>query len=147
MNARGIPPAAQQVLHLLSYPRGRVPHPWLGGTLSWPGQYPIWLVHTPTWLGVFHPHVRDWDTPQKGPGRTSHWGTPKEGTWGQSLGYPPRKDMGPVEVLWDGDGVTPPPPGVNRQTPVKTVPSRRTTYAGGNKTGHFHTILYLLLCR
>ena len=24
------------------------------------------------------------------------------------------------------------PPGVDRQTPVKTVPSRRTTYAGGN---------------
>ena len=24
-----------------------------------------------------------------------------------------------------------PPPGVDRQTPVKTVPSRRTTYAGG----------------
>ena len=21
------------------------------------------------------------------------------------MGYPPRKDMGPVEVLWDGDGV------------------------------------------
>ena len=27
----------------------------------------------------------------------------------------------------------PPPPPVDRQTPVKTVPSRRTTYAGGNK--------------
>ena len=27
--------------------------------------------------------------------------------------------------------LTPPPP-VDRQTPVKTVPSRRTTYAGGN---------------
>ena len=26
----------------------------------------------------------------------------------------------------------PPPPGVNRQTPVKTVPSRRTADAGGN---------------
>ena len=22
----------------------------------------------------------------------------------------PRRDLGPVEVLWDGDGVTPPPP-------------------------------------
>ena len=42
----------------------------------------------------------------------------------------PGKDMGPVEVLWDGDGV-PPPPGVDRQTLVKTVPSRRTTYALG----------------
>ena len=27
----------------------------------------------------------------------------------------------------------PPPPHVDRQTPVKTVPSRRTTYAGGNE--------------
>ena len=27
-----------------------------------------------------------------------------------------------------------PPPPVDRQTPVKTVPSRRTTYAGGNET-------------
>ena len=61
--------------------------------------------------------------------------------------YSPRKDMEPVEVLWDmepvevlwdGDGGTPqkvhgtggsimgwrwgtrPPPGINRQTPVKT---------------------------
>ena len=36
-----------------------------------------------------------------------------------------------MEVLWDGDGV-PPSPHVNRQTPVKTVPSRRTTFVGGN---------------
>ena len=50
----------------------------------------------------------------KGP-RSSHWGTP-------------RKDMGPVKVLWDGDGVT--PPGVDRWAPVKTVPSHGTTYAG-----------------
>ena len=31
-----------------------------------------------------------------------------------------------------GGTQTPPPPPVDRQTPVKTVPSRRTTYAGGN---------------
>ena len=37
--------------------------------------------------------------------------------------------MGPVEVLWDGDGA--PPSGEDRHTPVKTVPSGRTTYAGG----------------
>ena len=43
--------------------------------------------------------------------------------------------------LWSGPGTPPPrrggsgpgtPPPVDRQTPVKTVPSRRTTYAGGN---------------
>ena len=33
-----------------------------------------------------------------------------------------------MEVLWDRDGVL---SIVNRQTPVKAVPSRRTTYAGG----------------
>ena len=39
--------------------------------------------------------------------------------------------MGPVEVLWDEDGI----PLLwtdRRQTPVKTLPSRRTTYANGN---------------
>ena len=33
-----------------------------------------------------------------------------------------------------GGGLGTPP--VDRQTPVKTVPSRRTTYAGGNKVQH-----------
>ena len=39
----------------------------------------------------------------------------------------PRLDQ-PIQKseTWD------PPPNVNRQTPVKTVPSRRTLYAGGN---------------
>ena len=52
----------------------------------------------------------------------------------------PRKDMGLVEVLWDGNGVTPLYP-VDRQTPVKTVPSRRTTYAGGK-----HCVIGMILC-
>ena len=39
------------------------------------------------------------------------------------MGYPPRPHLG-----WG----TPPPRNVNRQTPVKTVPFRHTTYAGGN---------------
>ena len=34
---------------------------------------------------------------------------------------PPGKDMGPVEVLWDGDGVI--SLDVGRHTPVKTLPS------------------------
>ena len=44
-----------------------------------------------------------------------------------------------VTYLGRGGGLTlaevgyPPRPGVDRQTPVKTVPSRRTTYAGDNK--------------
>ena len=40
--------------------------------------------------------------------------------------------MGTVAVLWDGDGIH--PPGVDRQTPVKTVPSRRTTYVNSNNS-------------
>ena len=43
----------------------------------------------------------DWGVPIPG------WGYPREGTLDQSLGYPPGKDMGPVEVSWDGDGVPP----------------------------------------
>ena len=59
------------------------------------------------------PHPRPgmgYPTPSSRPG----WGTP------------------PPTQTWDG--VPPPPTNVNRQTPVKTVPSRRTTYAGGNDT-------------
>ena len=37
-------------------------------------------------------------------------------------------------------GPPPPPPPVDRQTPVKTVPSRRTTYAGGNERIKYQTI-------
>ena len=38
--------------------------------------------------------------------------SPQEWTWEQSLGSP-RKDMEPVEVLWDGNEV---PPGKGRGT-------------------------------
>ena len=112
----------------------RVPHPRTGVTrpgilpspvLIWPGGYPIsgWGVpHS----GVPSPHPDlDGGTPRKDM-------APVE-VIGDGDGVLPRKDMGPVEVLWDGDEIPPP---VNRQTPVKTVPSRRTTYAGGNKVSH-----------
>ena len=36
--------------------------------------------------------------------------------------------MGPVEVLGDGNGVTPPPPGGGQS---ENITSRRTAYAGG----------------
>ena len=78
------------------------------------------------------------------------WGTlPLPGT-----GVPPRKGMGPVEVLWDGDGVPTPPPrkgmepevalwdgdGVtplpavwtDRTDACENITSRPTTYVGGN---------------
>ena len=80
------------------------------GTPSWPGWG--WGYPSPGW-GVPHPDLAGrgysflgyplartgvpltlaWVPPIKGPG-TSHWDTPG-------------KDMGPVEVLWDGDGVPP----------------------------------------
>ena len=47
-------------------------------------------------------------------------------------GYPPPPNLRlgpPPPKLRPGT----PPLNVNRQTPVKTVPSRRSTYAGGNK--------------
>ena len=125
MNARGIPPATYLVLHTLSYPPrggggaippgGGISHAWLGvgGTLSQITPHPD--LAGGTHHGVLPIH--EWGTPLgKGPG-TSHWGTP-------------RKDMGPVEVLWDGDGVHPPPPpeGCELTNKLKLLPSD----AGGN---------------
>ena len=51
------------------------------------------------------------------------WGTPPppKRTWDQWKYY--GMEMGYIY---------PPPPHVDKHTPVKTVPSRRTTYAGGN---------------
>ena len=94
-----------------------VPNSWLGVPICGQGRYPSpgqGVSHS--WPGVPHPWLEG----------TLIWGTPSlaGGTpcWGTS-----RKDMGPVEVLWDEDGV--PSPHVNRETPVKTVPSRHTTRA------------------
>ena len=108
--------------------RGAVPHPDLArgathpvlvrGYQSWPGQgVPCHgLPPPPT-----RTEVTPWDW-----GTLQDWDNPWEGTWDQLLGNPPPKghgasgsimewrwgtpsgkDMGPVEVLWDGDGVPP----------------------------------------
>ena len=60
------------------------------------------------WMGVPPCHYwMGYPHPQKGH-RTRHCSTPPlERTWDQWM-----------EVLWDGDGVLPPPPVVNRQTPL-----------------------------
>ena len=58
-------------------------------------------------------------------------GTPPGGS-----GYPPRLPHGILGNVTKHYGIWVPPP-VDRQTPVKTVSSRRTTYAGGNKCS-FH---------
>ena len=59
---------------------------------------------------------------------------PPRGGPGTPQGYPVRYPPGGTRSgTPPGEGTrTPPPPPVDRQTPVKTVPSRRTTYAGGN---------------
>ena len=85
-------------------------HPW--HNLSWWGGVPQ------SWLGRGTPVLARTGYPLSGTGvpPTCDWGTPCLG-----LGYPFQKDMGTVEVLWDGDGVpslcgeqteniTPPPP-------------------------------------
>ena len=93
VNARGIPTAAYHVLHLLSYPgggEGVYPIPGQGEVS--PSWYPLPIL---TWLGRGYPIP--------GLGVPPPWGTPCRDL-GPVIGVPPRKDMGPVEVLWDGDG-------------------------------------------
>ena len=60
------------------------------------------------------------------------------------LGYscPDLAGGGSTHLGWG----TPHPP-VNRQTPVKTVPSRRTAYAGGNIDGRTHFVFVLITTR
>ena len=80
-----------------------------------------WRTPSPSRSGMGHPPTI---RPDMGypPLSDLGWGTPHQ-TW---LGYPPS----PTTIqTWTG---YPPPTTVNRQTPVKTVSSRRTTYAGGD---------------
>ena len=111
MNARGIPTATYQVLHLLP----EVGYPPPGGTTlakSPQGGYPRWGTPQPGLMGG----IQGGGTPSQvgyppaGPG----WGTPPPGwTW---PGYPPCRQT---------DGW------MEGQTRVKILPSRRTTYAVG----------------
>ena len=100
MPGPGVPSSGTRVPHLgLGYPplrTGVLPHLRLEYPPAWDralpprtGVLPVWDWGTPTW---------EWGTPQ--PGTVS---TPQEGTWTSHWGTP-RKDMEPVEVLWDGDG-------------------------------------------
>ena len=94
-------------------PHPGYPHPDLAKGYPIPGWgYPILGTPVLTWAEGTPP----WVTP------IQEWNTSQEGNWDQSLGYPlPQKgpgtshwgthlgkDMGPVKVLWDGDGVPPP---------------------------------------
>ena len=57
VNARGIPTAAYQILHLLSYPGVGVPHPWTGVPHLWIGGtlHPD-LAGVPPWKGPVTSH-------------------------------------------------------------------------------------------
>ena len=110
------------VLHLLSLPGGG------GGRVSCT---PSLAETTPSLTGYSLPHPLSGPgsgSPLPGPGR----GIPLGRDMRPVTGIPPRKDMGPVEVLEMEMGY--PFLSVNRQKPVKIIPSRRTTYAGGNNT-------------
>ena len=135
VNARGILTTAYQVLHLLPYLRG-VPTlrvltlvgrylPWLVGGDYLGQRYLPWGT-SPSWPGWGY---LPW------PGGYLPWpgvpilGYPSVWTW---LGYP-------MHLVLSG---VPPPPGVNRQTHVKTVPYCRPTYTVGNN--NHQTFIYLV---
>ena len=113
----------------VTYPRGVYPILATEGTHSdLAGGYPVLeypLPETgvlPTWDGY-----PTWDS-----------GTPTGRDLGPVTGVPSGKDMGPVEVLWDKDGVTPPP----KQTHTcENITSHRTTDAGSN---NFRVLLGLI---
>ena len=103
VNAIVIPPAAYQVLLLMSNLGGRgVPHPWLGSTpfLTW---------------GV--PHLWLGGLPYPWPGGTLTWGTPshlelghpQEGIWEQLLGYPQKGHDTSGSIMGWRWGNSPPP--------------------------------------
>ena len=115
MNARGIPPATYHVLHLLSYlvctpslawgypnPCWGYPITDQGGTPSMDGEgVPIpgqGVSHLQ--MGVPHPWLGYPQPDLAGVPHPVHTPSPWEETWDQLLGYPPKKDTGPVEVLW-----------------------------------------------
>ena len=69
VNARGIPTAAYQVLHLLSYPGGGgvLPHPWPGATPimgSWSTPHPDLAGGTPSLARGVPPSWPGWGTPR-----------------------------------------------------------------------------------
>ena len=101
--------------------------PWkVHGTRDW-GTHSLWLGGEG---GVFHPGsdcgTHSFHSPGKDLGPETGYPFPWERTWNQRLGYlPPRKDLRPVtrERIWYQKPL---------MDKLKTLPSRRTTYAGGH---------------
>ena len=141
-----------------SLARGRGTYLGVAPILTWPGGTYLGWGGVPTlgggggsctYLGVLLPP--SW--PGQGEGYLP-WGTPHPDLargdtyleWGR--GYlpwvPPCSELaGGGRGTYLGVPPTPPPPpsGVDRQAPVKTVPSHRTTWAGGNQWYKFITFL------
>ena len=84
--------------------------------------YPLSKVGVPPGDGV--PPIQGWGTP---PSKTGSGLPPSKA----GLGTPPHPRLS-QDPPTHPRLVRVPPRNVNRQTPVKTVPSRHTTYAGGN---------------
>ena len=136
-----------------------VPHPWMRLPHLWTWGHPIpgWGIPpsgpnqgTPCLdltgisphldLAGVQPPVRDLGAVTGLP--PASW----EGTWDQSLGYPQKRTWDQWKYYGMEVGYHPPSPRCG-QTPMKTVPSRRTTYAGG-KSGQglcFNLQLWTLL--
>ena len=130
MNARSSPPTMYQWCSvseqggyhspvLARVPQHGAPPPGTWVTLPGTGYLSHLGLGYPTWN--WGPPARDWGTPTWDWAPPAwDWGTPIR-ELGPVTGVPLGKDLGPLEVLWDGDGV--PSPGEDRQTPAKTVPS------------------------
>ena len=103
-----------------------------------------WLTPPPHWLD-WSPQL-DWPPP---PGWTDLTPPPAGLTWPPPAGltWPPPQ----AGLTWSPPGwtdLTPPPgltdltpPPVDRQTPVKTVPSRHTMYAGGKNLQNIYFLV------
>ena len=124
---------------------------WVGGGGSLNKNFfsPVWTCIKPNLLSKIFPFTKTryppppkiWDQVPPPPPENLRPGTPPP----ENLrpGYPPPRKSEtrsppwnlrpgtPLPKIWDQ---VPPPRNVNRQTPVKTVPSRHTTYAGGKNT-------------
>ena len=153
--SRGVP-------HLRS--RGGTPSHVLGGTLSHvQGGYPIPCLRGTLPMGwVPCPMSGGYPVPYLGGTPSQVQGYPISGPGGTparpGMGYPPGQTwdgVPPPGQIWDaapplwpdlgwgtplpsrpGRGIPLPPRNVNRQTPVKTVPSHHTTYAGSNNSSN-----------
>ena len=105
--------------------RGPPPPPHIQGWMSLPENLRPGTPPPPSLSKAASAYPKIWDL---GPPLPSKAGSAYLKIW--DLGPPPVQ--GWISLSKNLRPRTPPPVNVNRQTPVKTVPSRRTTYAGGN---------------